>query len=106
MLRGMRLRFKMCIRDRPWAYRNKVIATFSLSKKGKVIAGIYEEDSHQLVAYSSCWIQDPIAEKILATVCELMTELRIEPYDEDQRTGLVRHSLIRVGHVSREVRCV
>ena len=26
----------------PWAYRNKVIATFSLSKKGKVIAGIYE----------------------------------------------------------------
>ncbi len=87
----------------PWAYRNKVIATFSLSKKGKVIAGIYEEDSHQLVPYSSCWIQDPIAEKILATVCELMTELRIEPYDEDQRTGLVRHCLIRVGHVSREV---
>lgn len=89
--------------EEPWAYRNKVIATFSLNKKGKVIAGIYEEDSHQVVPYSECWIQDAMAAKILNTLCELMTKFRIEPYDEDKRTGLVRHCLIRIGHVSREV---
>lgn len=87
----------------PWGYRNKVIATFSVNKKGRVIAGIYEEDSHQVVAYPSCPIQDNAAEKIIHTLCSLMNDLKIPPYDEDRRIGLVRHCLIRVGHVSRQV---
>ena len=87
----------------PWAYRNKVIASFSLNRKGKVIAGIYEEDSHRIVPYSSCWIQDPKAEQIISSICTIMDELKIQPYDEDRRTGLIRHCLIRIGHVSRQV---
>lgn len=87
----------------PWNYRNKIIATFSYSKKGKVAAGIYEEDSHQVIPYSFCRIQDSRADKIIHTICELMNEFRIRPYQEDYDEGLVRHCLIRVGEHSSQI---
>ena len=61
------------------------------------------EDSHQLVAYSSCGIQDPIAEKIIATLCELMTKLRMNHMMKISEPAWSGIALIRIGHVSREV---
>ena len=89
--------------DNPLHYRNKVHATFSYDKKGKIISGIYEEESHHVIPVTNCEIQNSVANKIINTIRELMPSFKMMPYDEDFGTGFLRHVLIRRGHVSGEV---
>lgn len=93
----------ICGMEDPWHYRNKVIASLAYNKKGKIVAGIYEEESHRVVGYSFCMIQDPRAAAILHSLCQIMEELKLEPYQEDKRRGLIRHCLIRLGQHSGQI---
>ncbi len=81
----------------PLRYRNKVHSTFSLNKKGKVISGIYEENSHRVVNISTCMIQNKEADIIIEALRKCLNDFNIEPYNEDAQTGLIRHVLIRKG---------
>lgn len=92
--------------EKPINYRNKVHATFSYDKTGKVIVGIYEEDSHRVIPITDCMIQDVRANAIIQTVKKLMPSFKMKPYEEDYDTGFMRHLLIRTGHVSGEVMVV
>lgn len=92
--------------EKPINYRNKVHATFSYDKTGKVIVGIYEEDSHRVIPITECMIQDVRANAIIQTVKKLMPSFKMKPYEEDYDTGFMRHLLIRTGHVSGEVMVV
>ncbi len=92
--------------ENPEHYRNKIHATFSYDKKGKIIAGIYEEDTHKVIPLSNCLIQDPRANSIIKTILKLMPSFKMTPYDEDYDTGFLRHVLIRTSHTNDEVMVV
>ena len=90
----------------PWRYRNKSHSTFSLNPRKQIISGIYEENSHRVVAVDKCMIQDEQADKIVASIRQIMKECKLLPYDEDQDTGLLRHVLIRRGFASGQIMVV
>ena len=78
----------------PYFYRNKVQTP--VQKKGKnIVAGFYKEDSHEIIPYDRCFVQDDLSNKIIKAVVAAMKENKIEPYNEDLRTGVIRHVLVR-----------
>ena len=81
--------------ENPFHYRNKVQSVFGLSPKGEVVSGIYRLGTHKLIPIRDCMIEDEEADAILQTIKALVKERGIEPYDEDQQVGAIRHVLIR-----------
>lgn len=80
--------------DTPYFYRNKV--QIPLKKQGKnIIAGFYKEDSHEIIPFDKCLVQDDLSNKIIKQVLLAMKGNKIEPYNEDFQTGVLRHILIR-----------
>lgn len=88
--------------EKPVYYRCKVQAAFGW-QKGKVISGTYEAASHRIVPVEECMLEDQQADAILATIRKLMTSFKIMPYNEDRRTGIMRHVLIRKGYFTGQV---
>ncbi len=87
----------------PLHYRHKNQMAFGLSKKKNIISGFYEENSHRVVNYDQCLIQHPAANAITATFKDLMKRYKLLPYEEETRTGLIRHLFIRTGYHTKEV---
>lgn len=80
--------------ENPYFYRNKVQTP--IKRKGKkIVAGFYKEDSHEVIPYDCCLVQDELSNKIVKAVVKSMVENKISPYDEDLRTGIIRHVLVR-----------
>lgn len=92
--------------EQPYAYRNKMIIGFAKDKNRKIQAGFYEEYSHRIIPYTSCLLHDPTCDAIVQTIVTLMEKLRIEPYDEDKRRGMLRHVLIRKATKTKEIMVV
>lgn len=92
--------------ENPWHYRNKIHASFARKRDGSIVSGIYEEGTHRLVPVEDCLIQDDRANRIVRDLCGLFESFKIKVYNEDTGYGLVRHVLIRTGHVSGEVMVV
>lgn len=90
----------------PKHYRNKVHGVFGRDRKGNVFTGIYEEGSHRIVPIRSCEIEDERAAGILNTLCILAKQFKLQIYDEDRGTGLLRHALIRTGYSTGEIMVV
>lgn len=78
-------------------YRNKIHATFGSDKRGRKILGIYEENTHHVIPIKDCMIQDKYANEILKTIGQITQKLNIPVYDENKKTGVLRHVLIRRG---------
>jgi len=89
--------------ENPYHYRHKVYAAFGKNRKGKVIAGMYEEGSHHLIKVPDCLIQNECANRIVSSMVKAANDMRIEPYNEDRRTGILRHAYIRVSHKDNSV---
>ena len=92
--------------EQPYHYRHKVHAVFGEDRKHNIISGTYEENSHRLVPVESCLLEDETADRIIATVRDLMKSFRFRPYNEDTGFGLFRHILIRCGYHSKEIMVV
>ncbi len=88
--------------ENPVHYRCKVQAAFGW-QKGKVVSGTYEAASHRLVPVEDCLLEDQQADAILATVRKLMTSFKLQPYNEDRRSGVLRHVLIRKGYFTGQI---
>lgn len=89
--------------EEPIYYRNKIQVPFGYDKQHRLVYGFYKMKSHDIVPISKCMIEDKDHEKILFNLYRLMKELNIKAYDEDKQTGDIRHCLIRVGKVSKQV---
>ena len=83
--------------DRPCHYRNKVEAAFGLDRSRRVISGIYQQGSHRIVNIDHCLNEDEVATSVIVTIRRLLPDFRLLPYDEDARTGFLRHVLVRRG---------
>ncbi len=89
--------------DDPYYYRNKVHAVFHRKKSGEIVAGIYEEGTHNVLPVTSCYIENEKAREIIQSITGLIKSFKIKTYNEDTGYGLFRHVLIRTGHVSGQI---
>ena len=87
----------------PCNYRNKVQSVFGRDRKGNVISGTYEANSHRIVPVEDCMIEDKKAQEIIHTVRKLLPSFKIKTYNEDSGYGLLRHVMVRRGFKSGEI---
>lgn len=87
----------------PCHYRNKVQSVFGRDRKGNVISGTYEANSHRIVPVEDCMIEDVKAQEIIRTVRKLLPSFKIKTYNEDSGYGLLRHVMVRHGFKSGEI---
>lgn len=80
--------------ENPYFYRNKLIASFG-KKNGKTICGLYSTYSHELVEIKKCYLHDEIGDELITKVLEVIIDLKIQPYNEDRKTGFIRHVIVR-----------
>ena len=92
--------------EQPTHYRNKVHAVFGEDRKHNIISGIYEEGTHKIVPVDSCLIENEKADAIIVSIRELLKSFKIRPYNEDTGYGLLRHVLVRTGHVTGQIMVV
>ena len=81
--------------DDPWHYRNKT----SLPVGGEIGAptlGYYAPRSHRIVDIDHCLIAMEESDSVVRVVRQWMTKFGIQPYQELDRQGLVRHVMSRV----------
>lgn len=83
-------------------YRNKMIVGFH-KEQGKIVSGFYEENSHKIVSLDKCLLHSETQNNIAKYILRLIQELRLLPYDEDRKTGLIRYVLIREAFNTKEV---
>lgn len=89
--------------EHPFNYRNKVNAAFRRLKNGKVIAGIYEEGTHNVLSVDECYIEDKRASAIIKSIAELIRSFKMQIYNEDTGTGLIRHVQVRTGFATGQI---
>ena len=90
----------------PYFYRNKIQVPFGYDKQHRLIYGFYKIKSHDIIYNQECVIEDQVHVSILKNIKVLLEKFQIKPYNEDKRTGILRHVLLRVGKVSKEVMVV
>lgn len=90
----------------PYYYRNKIQMPFVKDKRGGICYGFYRENTHEVIPVDTCYIEDERATPILKAIKKLLKSFRLDPYDEDRRTGILRHVLIRTSYYKEEVMVV
>lgn len=81
--------------ENPWHYRNKVISTFTRGEGKKLQSGIYAQGTHRVIPVEQCFLHHPALDKAVEAVRKAAADCKYQPYDEDRRTGLIRHVLVR-----------
>ncbi|MBQ9713867.1 MAG: 23S rRNA (uracil(1939)-C(5))-methyltransferase RlmD [Clostridia bacterium] len=81
--------------DFPFGYRNKLQIPVGVNRDGETVIGFYAEHSHRIVPITACAIQPEWAEKLIAVVKRYMLECAVRGYDEERKTGAVRHIVAR-----------
>lgn len=81
--------------DLPYGYRNKLQIPVGVDREGKTVVGFYAEHSHRIVPVSACAIHPEWSERLISTVKQYMTECAVKGYDEEGKTGAIRHIVAR-----------
>ncbi len=89
--------------ENPWRYRNKAQFPFGKNKNGEIITGFYAGRTHDIIEQEDCLLGVEENKEILEIIRNFMKEYKIEPYDEKNHSGLVRHALIRKAFATGEL---
>ena len=88
--------------EHPLYYRNKM--QFPVSGKNRELKiGCFALNTHTVIDVTDCCIQKQKNNEIASVVRAWMKQFKIAPYDEDKRTGIVRHIMGRVGVHTGEI---
>lgn len=90
----------------PYNYRHKVHAAFDCVGRGKIVAGVYRKNTHDVVDIENCQIEDSESDQIIRDIKDLLKSFKIKTYDEDTGYGLLRHVLIRKGYATGQIMVV
>lgn len=91
--------------DDPYEYRNK--ASFQVRMiDGHVAAGLYKENSHDLVDLPTCSVQMPATMTVMRQVVAWLEELQVPIYDEEHNSGIVKTIVVRTAAATGEVQLV
>ncbi len=92
--------------DDPYSYRNKAQFQVRKTAEGQVIAGLYEEHSHNLVDLATCSVQMPATMAVMRFVVSQLQDLNVAIYDERRETGLVKTIVVREAAATNELQVV
>lgn len=94
--------------EEPYSYRNKVQLPVGKSSNpnNPVSIGFYAQRSHNIIDMNICHIQDEVADMVIKLTRRWMKKYNIEPYNEEEDTGLVKHIMVRKGFRTGEVMVV
>ena len=81
--------------DEPYGYRNKLQLPVGVDKEGNTVIGFYAEHSHRIIPISACAIHPEWAEKLISVVKRYIMECAVKGYDEQTKTGALRHIVAR-----------
>lgn len=90
----------------PYSYRNKAQFQVRKTAEGQVIAGLYEEHSHNLVDLATCSVQMPATMAVMRFVVSQLQDLNVAIYDERRETGLVKTIVVREAAATNELQVV
>ncbi len=89
--------------DKPYYYRNKLQYPVGKDESGNPVMGVFAERSHRIIPTHHCMIQDDLSQKIANDLFDFIKKKEIPVYDEEARTGSIRHIIIRRGKKTNEV---
>ncbi len=81
--------------DTPYGYRNKLQLPVGVDRDGNTVIGFYAERSHRIVPISACAIHPEWAETLIAIIKRYCEECRVKGYDEERKSGILRHVVAR-----------
>ncbi|WP_057746330.1 23S rRNA (uracil(1939)-C(5))-methyltransferase RlmD [Liquorilactobacillus capillatus] len=91
--------------DEPYHYRNKAQVPVRMVN-GKLETGFFKKNSHIFVPLEDFFIQDKRIDEVIKSVRDILREFNIEPYDERQHSGVIRHIMVRRGYYTHDVMVV
>ena len=83
-------------------YRNKCIYAVGRDSRGRAVTGFFRRRTHDIVGVSRCAIEAEVSDRAARAVRRWMDECRVQPYDEQTRSGTVRHVFCRYGFASAQ----
>lgn len=89
----------------PYAYRNKAQVPVR-RVNGQLETGFFRKNSHDLLPISDFYIQDKEIDKLILFVRDLLRRYEVSPYDEKEKTGLIKNLVVRRGHYSGQMMLV
>lgn len=89
----------------PFAYRNKAAVPVR-RVNGQLETGFFRKQSHDLIPIEDFYIQDKRIDQLLVFVRDLLRRFNLKPYDEVNKTGLIRNLVVRRGHYTGEMMLV
>ena len=92
--------------DEPYYYRNKIQVPFGYDRQNRLVYGLYKFKTHDIIPINECAISSIEHVKILKDIKYLIESMKISAYREDEGKGVLRHVLIRVGKVTKEIMVV
>ena len=81
--------------DSQYEYRNKLQIPVGVDKNGCTVIGFYAERSHRIVPVQRCPIHPYWAEEVIAAFSSYMKEAGVRGYDEQTKSGTLRHIVVR-----------
>lgn len=84
-------------------YRNKAQLPIGTDSKGNLVMGFYAYHSHRIVNSDFCKLQPTSFSAISKIVREWAIKHKIQPYNEANHKGLLRHLYIRTAEVTGEI---
>ena len=88
--------------EQPLSYRNKAQIPVRCVN-GQLETGFFRKNSHDLLPIEGFYIQDPVIDQVILFTRDLLRRFDLKPYDEREKTGLIRNLVVRRGHYSGEI---
>ncbi|XTB30119.1 23S rRNA (uracil(1939)-C(5))-methyltransferase RlmD [Streptococcus sanguinis] len=88
--------------EQPLGYRNKAQVPVR-RVNGQLETGFFRKNSHDLLPIEDFYIQDPVIDQVILFTRDLLRRFDLKPYDEQEKTGLIRNLVVRRGHYSGEI---
>ena len=89
--------------ENPFNYRNKGSFPMGIDNSGEIVTGFYAGRTHKIIPNTDCVLGVEVNSEILETVVNYMKENEITPYQEERRSGIIRHVIIRYGFRTEEI---
>lgn len=88
--------------ENPIHYRNKAQVPVRCVN-GQLETGFFRKNSHDLMPLEDFYIQHPEIDAVIVAVRDLLRRLDLKPYDEKEKSGLIRNIVVRRGHHTGEI---
>lgn len=91
--------------EHPVKYRNKAQVPVR-RVNGVLETGFFRKNSHNLMPLEDFFIQDPVIDRVVVALRDLLRRFDLKPYDEKEQSGLIRNLVVRRGHYSGQIMVV